>query len=105
VANDGGDSILVFSTTATGNVAPLRVLKGPRTRLKYPAQIFVDVKNDELWVANMGAHRATVYPRTASGDIAPIREIRSAPDSVPSPTLINVRIAYDTKREQIIAPN
>jgi DNA-binding beta-propeller fold protein YncE len=105
VANDGGDSILVFSTTAGGNVAPLRVLEGPRTKLRYPAQIFVDLKNDELWVANMGNHRATVYRRTASGDTPPIREIRSAPDAAPSPTLINVRIAYDSKREQILAPN
>jgi DNA-binding beta-propeller fold protein YncE len=105
VANDGDDSILVFSTTANGNVAPLRVLKGPRTKMRYPAQIFVDLKNDELWVANMGDHLATVYRRTASGDTPPIRQIRSAPEGTPSPTLINVRIAYDTRREQILAPN
>jgi hypothetical protein len=67
--------------------------------------VYVDVTNDELWVANMGNHRATVYRRTAEGDTAPIREIRSAPDGVPSPTLVNVRIAYDTTREQILAPN
>ena len=71
----------------------------------YPTGVFVDLKNDELWVANMGNHRATVFRRTASGDTAPIREIRSAPDGTPSPTLANVRIGYDTKREQILAPN
>ena len=37
--------------------------------------------------------------------MAPIREIRSAPDGTPSPTLANVRIGYDTKRDQILAPN
>ena len=105
VANDGTDSILVFSTAASGNAAPLRVLKGPRTKLRYPATVFVDVKNDELWVANMGNHRATVYRRTAAGDTAPLREIRSAPDGVPAPTLVNTRIGYDTKREQILVPN
>jgi DNA-binding beta-propeller fold protein YncE len=105
VANDGGNSILVFSTTANGDVAPLRVLSGPRTKLAYPSSIFVDFKNDELWVANMGNHRATVYRRTASGDTAPLREIRSAPEGTPSPTLANVRIGYDTRRDQILAPN
>jgi DNA-binding beta-propeller fold protein YncE len=105
VANDGGDSVLVFSTTANGNVAPIRVLKGPATKLKYPTTVFVDIKNDELWVANMGNHRATVFARTASGNTAPLREIRSAPDGTPSPTLANTRIGYDTKRDQILAPN
>jgi DNA-binding beta-propeller fold protein YncE len=105
VANDGGGSILVFSTSAQGNAAPIRVLKGPRTLLSYPSSVFVDLKNDEMWVANFGNHRATVYPRTAAGDTAPIREIRSAPDGTPAPTLANVRIDFDTKRQQILAPN
>ena len=105
VANDGGGSILVFSTDAEGNAAPIRVLKGPRTKLSYPSSVFVDLKDDELWVANFGNHRATVYPRTAAGDTPPIREIRSAPDGTPAPTLANTRITYDTKREQILAPN
>ena len=105
VANDGANSILVFSTLAEGNVAPVRELKGAQTKLYYPSSVFLDVKNDELWVANMGNHRATVYPRTAAGDTAPIREIRSAPEGTPSPTLANVRIAYDTTRDQILAPN
>jgi hypothetical protein len=81
------------------------VLRGPATKLAYPSSVFIDVKNDELWVANMGNHRATVYRRTASGNTAPLREIRSAPDGTPSPTLANVRIGYDTRRDQILAPN
>jgi DNA-binding beta-propeller fold protein YncE len=105
VANDGGNSILVFNTDANGNAAPIRILKGPKTQLNYPNSVFVDVKNDELWVANFGNHRATTYKRTAAGDTAPIRIIRSAPEGVPAPTLANVRIGYDTKREQILAPN
>jgi DNA-binding beta-propeller fold protein YncE len=105
VANDGGNSILVFDTDASGNAAPVRVLKGPKTQLSYPSSVFVDLKNDELWVANFGNHRATVYRRTASGDAAPIRVIRSAPEDMPAPSLANVRIGYDTKREQILAPN
>ncbi len=105
VANDAGESILVFSTDASGDVPPIRVLKGPHTLLAYPSSVFIDFKNDELWVANFGNHTATVYPRAASGDTAPIREIRSAPTGTPAPALANARIAYDTKRDQILAPN
>ena len=105
VANDGGKSILVFSATAEGNAAPIRVIKGPRTKLVYPTFVFLDQKNDELWVADMGSHRASVFRRTANGDTPPIREIRSAPEGTPSPTLANVRIGYDSRRDQILAPN
>ena len=105
VANDGGNSILVFHTDASGNAAPVRVLKGPKTQLSYPSSVFVDSNNDELWVANFGNHRATVFRRTATGDTAPLRVIRSGPEDMPAPSLANVRIAYDTKREQILAPN
>jgi len=105
VANDAGESVLVFSTDASGDAAPLRVLKGPHTLLAYPSSVFVDFKNDELWIANFGNHTATVYNRTAAGDVAPIREIRSAPTGTPAPALANARIAYDTKRDQILAPN
>ena len=105
VANDGGGSVLVFSTSASGDAAPIRVLKGPRTQLSYPSSVFVDLVNDELWVANFGNHTASVYNRTANGDTPPIRMIRSAPVGTPAPALANARIAYDTKREQILAPN
>jgi DNA-binding beta-propeller fold protein YncE len=105
VANDGGNSILVFSTDASGDAAPIRVLKGPKTQLSYPSSVYIDLKNDELWVANFGNHRATVYPRKAEGDTAPLRVIRSGPEDSPAPALANVRIGYDTKREQILAPN
>jgi DNA-binding beta-propeller fold protein YncE len=106
VANDAGDSILVFSAAASGDAAPLRVLKGPRTQIKYPSGVFVDLVNDELWVANFGNHMATVYKRTASGDTPPIRTIRSGPLGATAPTLANPHpIAFDTKRQEILAPN
>jgi len=105
VANDGGGSILVFSASASGDTAPIRVLKGSRTQPSYPSSVFVDLQNDELWVANFSNHSATVYNRTASGNTAPIRVIRSAPTGTPAPALANARIAYDTKREEILAPN
>ena len=106
VANPVTDEILVFRATANGNEAPVRILKGPRTNLKKPHGIFVDEKNDEIVVANFGNHAATVYQRTASGDTPPIRTIRAAPPNTPAAMLGNLgALNYDTKRDQILAPN
>jgi DNA-binding beta-propeller fold protein YncE len=106
VANDAGDSILVFRETDSGDAAPARVLQGSRTQLKNPIGVYLDSANDELVVANMGNHRATVYHRTVQGDTPPIRTIRSAPDGLPALQIGNPgSVAYDTKRDQIIVPN
>ena len=106
MANDGDNSILVFRVTDSGDVAPIRVLKGPKTQIQNPAGVFVDTVNDELVVANMGNHRATVYRRTAHGDAPPIRTIRTAPENTPALQIVNPgSVAYDTKRDELIVPN
>jgi DNA-binding beta-propeller fold protein YncE len=106
VANAVGDTINVFAATAQGNAAPIRVLKGAQTLLKNPTGVSVDIANDEVWVANFGNHMATVYRRTAAGDAAPLRVIRSAPLNEPASLFSNpFGVAYDTRREEIIAPN
>ena len=106
MANDMGPSILVFDAAARGDVAPKRVLKGPKTKLANPTAVSLDFKNGELWVANFGGHSATAYPITAEGDIAPLRTIRSAPESAPSLMIGNPgALTYDTKRQEILVPN
>jgi 6-phosphogluconolactonase (cycloisomerase 2 family) len=106
VTNDTTDSILVFDADASGNVAPKRVLKGPKTGLNNPTGLFLDFKNNELWVANFGGHTATAYRMNASGDTAPLRTIRAAVDGTPSLMIGNPgAVAFDTKREAILAPN
>jgi DNA-binding beta-propeller fold protein YncE len=106
VANDSGDSITVYRTDASGDVAPIRVIKGPRSMVKTPFGVAVDLVNNELWVANLGSHSATVFPIDASGDPAPKRVIRSAPAGDASPMIANPHtIAFDTKREEILVSN
>lgn len=106
VANDAGESILVFDATAQGNVEPRRVLTGPRTGVKNPTGLALDMQNRELWVANFGNHTATVYPLAAQGDVAPLRTIRSAPAGTPSQMIGNPGgVAFDTRREEILVPN
>src|SRR5262245_1180626 len=106
VANAGGSSITVYRITDTGDVAPIRTIKGTKTGLKNPVGVYVDSKNDELVVSDVRTHAASVFARTADGDIAPKRVIRSAPKGVDAPALGRVTgIAYDSKRDQILAPN
>jgi len=106
VANDGGNSLLIFSRTAQGNAAPSRVIKGPATGLKNPSGVFIDTRHNEIWASNWGNHTATVYARTAQGNTAPLRTIRSAPPNAPLPGIGNPgAVAYDPVREQILVPN
>src|SRR5438094_3696951 len=106
VANDVGQSILVFRGTDQGDVAPRRVIKGSKTGLSYPTGVFIDTTNKELWAANLGNSSATVYPLTASGDASPLRVIRSAPQGKISLRFGKTQaVAYDSKRQEILVPN
>ena len=57
VANDVGHSVVVFRTDANGDVAPIRVIGGPRSQIRNPTGVAVDTENNELWVANFGTTR------------------------------------------------
>ena len=106
VANTGGDSVLFFARDAAGDVAPVRVLRGPATKLKGPVGISIDVKRNELWVASWDNHIAAVFSRTAQGNAAPVRVIRTAPESAPPASMGRIgAVAYDPKRNEILAPN
>jgi DNA-binding beta-propeller fold protein YncE len=106
VANDVGQSILVFHGSDRGDVAPSRVIKGPNTRLTYPVGVFVDSKNKEVWASNIGNSTATVYPLMANGDVPPLRTIRSAEENKESLRFgKTTALVYDSKREEILVPN
>jgi DNA-binding beta-propeller fold protein YncE len=106
VANDIGNSVLVFAPDAQGDVAPLRKIEGPATSMDSPSGVYVDTKNNELWVANYGNHTMTVFAPTAAGNVTPKRVIRSGPAGSRSLMIGNPgALAYDTKREEILAPN
>jgi hypothetical protein len=108
VANDIGQSLLVFAniSTAQGNVAPVRVIKGAKTKLSYPTGIVLDLVHREVWASNMGSSSATAYPLMANGDVEPLRQIRSAPEGKRSLNFgRTTAVAYDPTREQILVPN
>jgi DNA-binding beta-propeller fold protein YncE len=108
IANDIGQSILVFSNAAkiNGNVAPSRVIHGPSTRLRNPTGVALDTKNNELWVSNLGNSSATVYPLMADGDASPLRVIRSAEESKRGVNFgRTAAVTYDPIRQEILVPN
>jgi hypothetical protein len=106
VANSGDSSIRIFSRTATGDAAPLRVIKGARTGIRGPMGVTIDTTHDELWVANYGEHTALVFARTAAGNVPPKRLLRNAPEGSPTVGFGNPgAVAYDSKRDELLVPN
>jgi 6-phosphogluconolactonase (cycloisomerase 2 family) len=106
VANDLGNSILVFKEKDQGNVSPGGTLKGDKTGLKNPTGVAIDSKNKELWVSNLGNSSATCYSLTASGNATPLRTIRSAPLGRSSVKFGKPQsVAYDSKRQEYLVPN
>jgi DNA-binding beta-propeller fold protein YncE len=94
-------SITVYSRTANGDVAPLRVIRGPRTGLSLPMKIFVDEVHNELFVANSGSSSILVFSRTANGDVAPIRKIEGPATKLKKP----VGLFVDTKNDEVWVTN
>ena len=106
MANDADDSVLVFRITDNGDVAPTRVIKGDRARIKNPTGLTVDQRNNEVWVSNMGNYTISVFPVTAGGNVAPLRTIRGGPQDRVALMIGNPgAVGYDKKRQEILVPN
>ena len=78
-------SITVYPANADQDVAPLRVIQGPKTGLDWPTNIAVDAKRGELYVANSGGHSVLVFDVNAQGDAAPIRVLKGRADGAAVP--------------------
>ena len=96
-----GPSITVYPKDAVGDVAPLRVIQGPKTQMNLPAAIAVDPEHGEIFVVNDGTHSITVYPEDASGDVAPIRVIQGPKTQLMAPN----GIAYDAQHGELFVAN
>ena len=73
-----GDQVLVFPLLGNGNVAPIRVLKGPDTLLG-ASSVAVDPIHNLLTVAGGNRQEGTgilIFDRMANGNTKPVRVIR-----------------------------
>src|SRR5437773_12502827 len=105
VANADDNSIQVFHASDEGDVAPIRVIKGPKTGIKSPRGIALDAKLGELYVANMGTASITVFPVMANGDVAPSRRIRGGGVGAVGLMIGNRGdVGYDSKGEELLVP-
>ena len=63
------DAIFVYRRDADGDVAPIRIIHGPKTMLDRPIRVDVDPLNNIIAVVN--DHSISFFNRTDNGDVAP----------------------------------
>ena len=78
-------SITVYPMGASGNVAPLRIIEGPRTLMNWPAHMAFHQERQELFVANDADNSILVFSASAEGNAAPIRVIKGPNTGIQHP--------------------
>ena len=71
VLDRAGNQILIYVTTASGDVTPTRVIRGALTGLSSPQAVSYTASTDRITVWN-GNGSSLTFARTVSGDVAPI---------------------------------
>jgi len=94
-------SITVYPQNARGDVAPLRVIQGPKTQMDWPTALAVHPERGEIFVANDTGDSVIVFKTDAHGDVAPIRVIKGPLTMVKNPT----GIAIDFKNQELWVAN
>jgi DNA-binding beta-propeller fold protein YncE len=97
----GPPSVTVFPADAQGNVAPLRIIEGPKAQLDWPTGVAVDPDHNELFVANAVGDTVNVYSTSANGDVAPIRVLKGPKSMVKNPT----GLAMDAVNDELWVAN
>ena len=88
-----------FPLDATGNVGPARRLRGVIPRAS--AGVFLDAKNDELFITTQHVNRINVYPRTFQEDQEPLRYVQGPRTGLADPHGIYV----DSETNEIFVTN
>ncbi|MBI2818734.1 MAG: hypothetical protein HYX73_02035 [Acidobacteria bacterium] len=94
-------SITVYPLTAEGDVAPLRILQGPKTELDWPAHIWIDAERSEFFVANDGGDSILVFDLDDRGDTAPKRKIQGPKTQIRNP----MGVFLDAKNDELWVSN
>ena len=94
-------SITSYPLKTDGDVAPTRVIQGPKTQLNWPGHMFLDEDAGLIYVANDGGDSVLVFKTTDHGDVAPTRVIKGPKTLIKNPTGIFV----DKKNREIVVAN
>ena len=94
-------SIAVYPLDGNGDVAPLRVIQGPQTRLDWAGGMALDVESGDLFVANDVGGSILVFKETDQGDVAPARVIQGPKTGLNHP----IGISIDAKNREVWVAN
>jgi hypothetical protein len=94
-------SITVYPTDANGDVAPLRTIQGPKTRLDWAAAMAVDPDSGLLFIANDLDQSVIAFKETDNGDVAPTRVLKGSKTGLRNPT----GVAVDLKNKELWVAN
>ena len=94
-------SITVYPRDARGDVAPLRVIQGPKAQLNWPSALSVNPATGEIFVANDTGHAVLVFGADATGDVAPIRVLQGPKTLIQNPT----SVFFDEKNNELWVAN
>jgi hypothetical protein len=72
--NVSQSAILIYPTSANGDIRPSRVISGKKTKFEIPGGIAVDSKG-EILIADSYAKKIDIFAANARGDVAPERVI------------------------------
>lgn len=79
-------SINVYRLDDSGDVAPVRVITGPKTKLNWATGLAIDKARNELLVANDMGDEILVFNLDANGDAAPVRMMKGPKTLLKNPT-------------------
>src|SRR2546422_1073142 len=85
-------SINIYARNASGNTAPLRVIKGPKTQLNWPSHVAVHEERGEIFVANDADDSILVFRTSDTVDAAPTRIIKGPKTLVKNPTGLSLEV-------------
>src|ERR1051326_542643 len=94
-------SITVYPMEGTGNVKPVRVIRGPKTMMNWPSHLAFHQERQELFVANDADSSVLVFDASDQGDAAPIRVIKGPKTGIKNPP----GIALDSKLGELYVAN
>jgi hypothetical protein len=71
ITNFYAQSIQIYRGDSNGEVAPVRIIQGPKTQLQNPDKLMMDHVNDEIYVPQ--GNKVLVFAGSAKGDVEPKR--------------------------------
>jgi len=71
-------SINVYSIDADGDVAPIRIIQGDKTKMNWPGNMTFNLDTEELMIANDADQSVLIFSglKTAQGNVAPVRILK-----------------------------